>query len=174
MNEPRQTAIPLALRPGAYAAVAHALCRERKDLDAAAAVARETDIAIDVLARHAPPSNAQRHGVRLARRIIREIADGRRAPARPNGDGPRRPALTDIIAVTGNEPFTCAALVDRLRPYLTLSTDRIAAAHRIHVAVNRDPRFRRHEHGIYTRIHHDPDPEGQPAQEPQALTRDET
>ena len=34
MNEPRQTAIPLALRPGAYAAVAHALCRERKDLDA--------------------------------------------------------------------------------------------------------------------------------------------
>ena len=161
MNEPRQTAIPLALRPGAYAAVAHALCRERKDLDAAAAVARETDIAIDVLARHAPPSNAQRHGVRLARRIIREIADGRRAPAKLNGDGPRRPALTDfIIAVTGNAPFTCAALVDRLRPYLKLNTDRIAAAHRVHVAVNRDPRFRRHEHGIYTRIHHDPDPGG--------------
>ena len=163
MNEPPQTAIPLTLDPGAYAAVAHALCRERKDLDATAACARETDIAIEVLARHAPRSNAQRHGVRLARRIIREIADGRRAPAKLNADGPRRPALTDyIIALTGNEPFTCAALVDRLRPYVKLNTDRIAATHRIHVAVNRDPRFRRHEHGIYTRIHHDPDPEGQP------------
>ena len=88
---------------------------------------------------------------------------GRRAPAKLNGDGPRRPALTDyVIALTGNEPFTCATLVDTLRPYLKLKTDRIAAAHRIHVAVNRDPRFCRHEHGIYTRIHHDPDPEGQP------------
>ena len=139
--------------------MAHALCRERKDLNGAA-VTRDTDIAIDVLARHTPPSNAQRYGVRLARRIIRETSKGRRAPAKLNGDGPRRPALTDyIIAVTGNEPFTCTALIDKLRPYLTLNTDRIAAAHRIHVAVNRDPRFRRHEHGIYTRIHHDPDPD---------------
>ena len=120
--------------------------------------ARETDTAIDVLARHAPPSNAERHGVRLARRIIAEVAAGGRGQYSLTGTGARRPWLSDfVIAVTGNGPFTCAGLIDRLSPYVQLNRDRTAAARRIHAAINRDPRFHRHEHGVYTRLHHDPD-----------------
>ena len=32
------------------------------------------------------------------------------------------------------------------------------AVHRIHAAINREPRFRRHEHGVYTRVHHESGP----------------
>ena len=158
MPKPVPTPLPLApLAPPAevFAAAAHALCRERDDLDDATPSASETDTAIDVLARHAPPSEAQRRGVRLARRVIDEVATGRHGPADLSGTGKQRPSLTDfVVALTGNEPFTCRELIDRLSPYVRLNAKRSAAAHNINGAVNADSRFRRHERGVYTRLHH--------------------
>ena len=157
MPKPAPTPLPLAPRtPPAevFAAAVHALCRERGDLDDATPTAVETDTAI-VLARHAPPSETQRRGVRLARRVINDVAAGRRAPADLRGTGKQRPSLTDfVVALTGNEPLTCRELIDRLAPYMRLNGKRSAAAHNLHGAVNADSRFRRHERGVYTRIHH--------------------
>ena len=157
---PKSAPAPLPLAPLAppaevFAAVAHALCRERGNLDDATASAIETDTAIAVLARHAPPTETQRRGVRLARRIIDDVAAGRRGPADLYGTGRQRPSLSDfVVALTGNEPFTCRQLIDRLSPYVRLNPKRTAAAHNIHGALNADARFRRHERGVYTRIHH--------------------
>jgi len=158
MPKPAPAPLPLApLAPPAevFAAAAHALCRERDELDDGTPSAHETDTAIAVLARHAPPSNAQRLGVRLARRIIDDVAAGRRGPADLNGTGKQRPSLSDFaVALTGNRPFTCRELIERLSPYVRLNPKRTAAAHNIHGAINADARFRRHERGIYTRVHH--------------------
>ena len=154
MPKPAPAPLPLA-PPAELFAAAHALCRERGELDDKTPSAHETDTAIAVLARHAPPSNAQRLGVRLARRIIDDVAAGRRGPADLNGTGKQRPSLSDFaVALTGNRPFTCRDLIDRLSPYVRLNPKRIAAAHNIHGAINADRRFRRHERGIYTRVHH--------------------
>ena len=68
MPKPAPAPLPLAPPAEVFAAAAHALCRERGELDDKTPSAHETDTAIAVLARHAPPSNAQRLGVRLARR----------------------------------------------------------------------------------------------------------
>jgi hypothetical protein len=158
MPEPAQEPIPLAPEPPAevFAAAAHALCRERGKLDDATPSAIRTDTAIAVLARHAPPSAAQRCGVRLARRVINDITAGRRGPANLKGTGKQRPWLSDfIVAITGNRPFTCRELVNRLAPYVRLNANRTAAAHYIHQAVNADARFHRHERGVYTRVHHE-------------------
>ena len=157
---PKSAPEPLPLAPLAppaevFAAAAHALCRERAELDDAAPSTIETDTAIEILARHAPPSDAQRRGVRLAHRIIDDIAAGRRGPADLSGTGKQRPSLSDfIVALTTNKPFTCSELIDRLSPYVRLNPKRTAAAHNIHGAINKDARFRRHERGVYTRIHH--------------------
>ena len=157
MPKPVPTPLPLApLAPPAevFAAAAHALCRERGDLDDATPTAVETDTAIAVLARHAPPSETQRRGVRLARRVIGDVAAGRRAPADLYGTGKQRPSLTAfVVALTGNAPFTCRELIDRLSPYVRLNPKRTAAAHNINGTLNADTRFRRHERGVYTRIH---------------------
>ena len=155
MTEP-QLALSTGPDPEMCAQVAHALCRLLADQRPGSAEAAETAVAVAVLARHAPLTDGQRHGVRVARQVIADIHAGRAGRADPAGQGPRRPSLTDyIVALTGNETFTCARLVDVVGPYAVLGSDRTAAAHRIHVAVNRDPRFRRHEHGVYTRVHHD-------------------
>lgn len=157
---PKSAPAPLPLAPFAppaevFAAGAHALCRERGDMDDATPTAVETDTAIAVLARHAPPSETQRRGVRLARRVIDDVAAGRRGPADLSGTGKQRPSLSDfMVALTGNQPFTCRELIDRLSPYVRLNPKRTAAAHNIHGAINADVRFRRHERGVYTRIHH--------------------
>ena len=157
---PKSTPAPLPLAPRTppaevFAAAAHALCRERGDLDDATPSAIETDTAIAVLARHTPPSATQRRGVRLARRVIDDIAAGRRGPADLCGTGKQRPSLSDfVVALTGNGPFTCRDLIDRLSPYVRLNPKRTAAAHNINGAVNADSRFRRHERGVYTRLHH--------------------
>ena len=150
--------LPLPGRPDplACAEIAHALCRLRMDQEPESAAAAETATAIAVLARFAPVSANQQHGVRLARRMIDDIRAGRAGPADPPGEGARHPSLTDyIVALTGNETFTCTKLVDVMRPFVKLSSDHGAAAHRINVAINRDRRFRRHEHGVYTRVHHE-------------------
>ena len=158
MPKPAPAPLPLApstLPAEVFAAAAHALCRERGNLDDKTPTAVETDTAIAVLARHAPPSETQRRGVRLARRVIGDIAAGRRGPADLSGTGKQRPSLSDfIVALTGNEPFTCRELIDRLSPYVRVNPKRTAAAHNIHGAINKDGRFRRHERGVYTRIHH--------------------
>ena len=157
---PKPAPAPLPLAPSTppaevFAAAAHALCRERGNLDDKTPTAVETDTAIAVLARHAPPSETQRRGVRLARRVIDDIAAGRRGPADLSGTGKQRPSLSDfVVALTGNEPFTCRELVNRLSPYVRLNPKRTRAAHNIHHAINADARFRRHERGVYTRIHH--------------------
>ena len=157
---PKSTPAPLPLAPPTppaevFAAAAHALCRERGDLDDATSSAIETDTAIAVLARHAPPSETQRRGVRLARRVIDDVASKRRGPADLSRTGKQRPSLSDfVVALTGNESFTCRELVDRLSPYVRLNGKRSAAAHNLHGAINADSRFRRHERGVYTRIHH--------------------
>ena len=155
MTEPQ---LPLGVGPDPHACaeVAHGLCRVRMDQAPGSAEAAETAVAVAVLSRRAPLTEAQRHGVRVARRVIAAIDARRSERADPAGDGPRHPSLTDyIVALTGDETFTCAGLIDVLAPYVALSRDRTAAAHRIHVGINRDPRFRRHEHGVYTRVHHD-------------------
>ena len=112
-----------------------------------------------MLSRYAPQSNGQRMGVRLARRVIHDIRHRNGPRGNPGMDGVRRPSLTDfIIAAMEYDPhtaFTCAELIDRLSPYVRLDPDRRSSAHRIHAAINRDTRFRRHEHGIYTVIHHE-------------------
>lgn len=157
---PKSAPAPLPLAPPTppaevFAAAAHALCRERAELNDTAPSTIETDTAIDVLARHARPSEAQRRSVRLARRVIADIAAGRRGPADLSGTGKQRPSLSDfVVALTSNKPFTCSELVDRLSPYVPLNAKRTAAAHNIHGAVNNDARFRRHERGVYTRVHH--------------------
>ena len=154
------TPAPLPLTPSTrttevFAAAAHALCRKRGNLEDATPAAVETDTAIAVLARHAPASETQRRGVRLARRIIEDVAAGRRGPANLSGTGKQRPSLSDfVVAVTDNDPFTCRDLIDRLAPYVRLNPKRTSAAHNINGAVNADSRFRRHERGVYTRIHH--------------------
>lgn len=158
MPKPAPTPLPLAPpTPPAevFAAAAHALCRERGDLDDGTPSASETDTAIDVLARHAQPSEAQRRGVRLARRVIDDVAAGRRGPADLYGTGKQRPSLSDfVVALTVNGPFTCRELIDRLSPYVRLNPKQTAAAHNINGAINKDSRFRRHERGVYTRLHH--------------------
>ena len=155
MTQP-QLALNVGPDPKMCAQIAHAFCRLLRDQRPGSAEAARTPVAVDVLARHAPLTEGQRHGVRMARRMIADIRAGRAEPADPAGEGPRRPSLTDyIVALTGNETFTCAKLVDVVGPYVALGSDRSAAAHRIHVAVNRDPRFRRHDHGVYTRVHHE-------------------
>ena len=157
---PKSAPAPLPLAPPTapaevFAAAAHALCRERGDIDDATPTAVKTDTAIAVLARHAPPSETQRRGVRLARRVIDDVAAGRREPADLSGTGKQRPSLSDfVVALTSNEPFTCRERIDRLSPYVRLNAKRSAAAHNLHGAVNADSRFRRHERGVYTRLHH--------------------
>ena len=118
MPKPAQAPIPLASGPPAevFAAAAHALCRERGDLEDGTPSAVEIDTAIAVLARRAPPSAAQRCGVRLARRVINNVDAGRRGPADLNGTGKQRPTLSDfVVGLTGNRPFTCRELLDRCR-----------------------------------------------------------
>ena len=146
----------MAPPPATFAAAAHALCRERGGLDNGSRPAADVDTAIGVLARHAPPSDAQRIGVRLARRVIEDVGAGRRSRASLTGTGSQRPSLADfIVALTGNEPFTCSDLIELLEPHVRLNPDRKKAAHNIHRAINADRRFQRHERGVYTRIHHE-------------------
>ena len=146
---------PLAPPAEVFTAAAHALCHERAEEDETTPTTSETDTAIEVLARHAPPSDAQRRGVHLAQRIIDDVDAGRRGPANLSGTGTQRPLLSDfIVATTDHKPFTCSELIDTLSPYVRLNAKRTAAAHNIHGAVNKDPRFRRHERGVYTRVHY--------------------
>ena len=157
---PKSAPAPLPLAPLAppaelFTAAAHALCRERAEEDDTTPTTSETDTAIKVLARHAPPSDTQRRGVHLAQRIIDDVDAGRRGPANLSGTGTQRPLLSDfIVAATDHKPFTCSELIDTRSPYVRLNPKRTAAAHNIHGAVNKDPRFRRHERGVYTRVHY--------------------
>lgn len=91
----------------------------------------------------------------LARRVIDDVNAGRNGPADLNGTGKQRPSLSDFIgALTGNRPFTDRELIDRLSPCVRLNPKRATAAHNVHHVVNADSRFRRHERGVYTRVHH--------------------
>lgn len=141
--------------PAEVFAAAHALCGERGDLDDGTPSAIETNTAIDVLARHAPPSETQRSGVRLARCVVDDVVAGRRGPADLSGTGKQRPSLSDfVVALTGNGPSPAGSGSTSSRRHVCMNPKRTAAAHNIHHAINADARCRRHERGVYTRLHH--------------------